>query len=205
MARKPRAQGPLAYKLAHWILNTIFFFWGFKVEGLENLPEKGGVILAGNHSSYLDPPVLGSAVDRQVHFMAKIELFHIPVLAPMIKEYGAFPVVRGKPDRKALKKAGELLSEGEVVGIFPEGRRQKSGEIGEAEPGTALIALRNCVPVVPIVIKGTNKFPFQRIRVRLGRPLMPPESGEKKIDKVTLENFSNLIKTSLEDLYREME
>ena len=79
MKRKPRATGWWLYKQAHRFLTVLFFFWGLKVEGLENLPEKGGVILAGNHTSYLDPPVLGTSVDRMVFFMAKIELFDIPI------------------------------------------------------------------------------------------------------------------------------
>ncbi|MCD6310507.1 MAG: 1-acyl-sn-glycerol-3-phosphate acyltransferase [Candidatus Eremiobacteraeota bacterium] len=204
MKRKPRARGPWFYRMAHIIVRLILFFRGLKVEDLENLPPEGGVILACNHTSYLDPPVLGSAVDRKVYFMAKSELFKIPVLGTIIRWLDAFPVIRGKPDRKAIRRAEELLASGEVIGIFPEGTRHTTGEIGEPEPGTALISLRTGKPVIPVAIKGTNKFPFACIRVKIGKPLMPPETQGKKVDRNILNDFSFRIINAIDELLKEM-
>lgn len=125
--------------------------------GQENIPETGGVILCPNHISYVDPPAVGSGMRRQVHFMAKEELFKIPVIGGIIARAGSFPVRRGFADRKALKRAMDLLNEGRVVCLFPEGTRSLDGKLKDPELGVALIALKTGAPVVPVALIGTSE------------------------------------------------
>lgn len=171
-------------------------FGRWEVIGRENIPEKGGVMLCGNHVSYIDPPALGAGATRPVHFMAKLELFRIPVLGFLIRHVGAFPVKRGTADRSALKKAVELLKNGEIVGMFPEGTRSLDGKLKPPEPGVGMIALRARVPVVPVALVNTEKllpphsflFKFSRVKVVYGKPValddMDGQGGREAIEEV---------------------
>lgn len=171
-------------------------FGRWEVIGRENIPEKGGVMLCGNHVSYIDPPALGAGATRPVHFMAKLELFRIPVLGFLIRHVGAFPVKRGAADRSALKKAVELLKNGEIVGMFPEGTRSLDGKLKPPEPGVGMIALRARVPVVPVALVNTEKllpphsflFKFSRVKVVYGKPValddIDGQGGREAIEEV---------------------
>ena len=171
-------------------------FGRWEVIGRENIPEKGGVMLCGNHVSYIDPPALGGGATRPVHFMAKLELFRIPVLGFLIRHVGAFPVKRGTADRSALKKAVELLKNGEIVGMFPEGTRSLDGKLKPPEPGVGMIALRARVPVVPVALVNTEKllpphsflFKFSRVKVVYGKPValddIDGQGGREAIEEV---------------------
>lgn len=145
------------YNLIRVIL-TIFFSLVFrwKVVGVENIPS-GGVIIAANHISLWDPPVIGTALPRRIHFMAKEELFSNALFSWLITKLGAFPVKRGVADRTAIRTALTHLENGSILGIFPEGTRSKNGKLGAPEPGLALLALKAGVPVVPAALIGTNK------------------------------------------------
>ncbi|MBP5092908.1 MAG: 1-acyl-sn-glycerol-3-phosphate acyltransferase [Abditibacteriota bacterium] len=154
--------------------------WGhWQVIGADNVPKTGGVLLCGNHISYMDPPALGAGCRRQVHFMAKEPLFRVPVLGYLIRKVGAFPVHQNSADRAALKTAIEYLKAGEVVGMFPEGRRRFDGKLGKPLPGAAMIVLRAGVPVVPVALIGTDKLlpphsstlKSSRIKVAYGKPI----------------------------------
>ena len=158
------------------------FFWAgcrWEVQGREYVPAEGGFILAPNHTSYADPPLAGSALARPVWFMAKRELFSVPLLKHILPSVHAFPVARGTADRRALRRAYALLTQGKVVVIFPEGGRSPDGRLMPAEPGIALVALRAGVPVVPMGLMGADRVlprssPFPRpakVRVRIGEPL----------------------------------
>jgi 1-acyl-sn-glycerol-3-phosphate acyltransferase len=160
----------------------IFFklFVGFNVEGAENVPQKGGFILAPNHVSYMDPPVVGTACPRRVYFMAKVELFKVPILSQWMKGVGTIPLKHGAGDRGSFKKAVELLKNGECVCIFPEGMRVPPGKVKEAEPGIAFLAKIADVPVVPAAILGTQPWYrkffgfipwFHPLKVRFGKPI----------------------------------
>jgi 1-acyl-sn-glycerol-3-phosphate acyltransferase len=128
------------------------------VEGRAHLPRTGGVLVIANHISDVDAVTVGSALSRTAWYMAKAELFDLPVLGPLIHAVHAFPVKRGTADRAALRRALELLAAGEVVVIFPEGRDSVTGRLQPFEAGVALLALRSGVPVVPVGLHGTNEF-----------------------------------------------
>ena len=152
-----------------------------QVEGLENIPTEKGCILASNHRSNLDPFVLNTVSPRPIFFMAKQELFRIPLFGWFIKKAGAIPVKRNKRDIGALKKAVNLLNEGYCIGIFPEGTRAKPGEFRKPQSGVGLIVSKTDSPIIPIRIEGTDlvypigsKFPKigkSTIRVKIGKPV----------------------------------
>jgi 1-acyl-sn-glycerol-3-phosphate acyltransferase len=160
------------YRLGWYLVRAFFFGWfGVKVEGVENVPPTGPVLLCANHISNLDPPLLGAMIPRPISFMAKASLFKVPVLGLVISRYlGAFPVQRGTADRAALRTALQILAEGRVFGIFPEGTRSKTGELGQARTGVAFIAMKSGAPVVPVAISGPYRFRRGPV-VRIGKPL----------------------------------
>ena len=166
----------------------------YRVEGLEHVPRTGGVLLVANHASYHDPPLVGCALPRPVHFMAKAELFRIPVLRSVLPKVGAFPVQRGGFDRGAVRRAIELLKAGEAVCLFPEGTRSRDGRLLPFQRGAGLIAVQAGVPVVPIGLIGTFK-PWagrrilpRRMVVRIGAPLVLKEgeaAGREASERMT--------------------
>ena len=147
------------------------------VEGTENIPQEGPLVIASNHLSLLDPPVIGVAAPRKVHFMAKQELF-VPILGDIYKALGAFPVRRGGADRAAIKHGIDILKDNKVLAIFPEGTRSKTGKLGKAEPGALMMASKAMATIVPCCVIGTD---FQRqgriwpkVTVRFGKPIYFP-------------------------------
>jgi len=145
-----------------------------RVENPEAVPLSGPCILASNHAHNIDPFLVGSSIPRFVEFMAKDELFHIPLVSPLISYLGAFPIRRGRNDRAAFKRALEVPARGGCLVIFPEGHRSKDGQIGKGMPGVALIARRAQCPIVPCAIVGTYKF-RTRLTVRFGAPVVASE------------------------------
>ncbi len=133
-------------------------FLKINVQGLENIPLNSGCILAANHKSHLDPLVLNTVSPRPVLFLAKEELFKPPVFGTIIKSAGAIPVSRNGKDIKSLKTALKALKDNQCIGIFPEGRRMPPDEFGKAQSGVGLLATRTSVPVVPVLILGTEKI-----------------------------------------------
>lgn len=169
------------YRLSKFVLRTLLsFFFGLKVTGQENIPKQEGFVLAPNHVSYLDPPVVGSACPRKVHYMAKEELFSVPLLGTWMRWVGTFPVRRGSADRHALQEAHEILRKKECVCVFLEGGITSPGANRNARPGAAFLALQADVPIVPAAILGTNPWHrrvfgfipwFSRIEVRFGKAM----------------------------------
>jgi 1-acyl-sn-glycerol-3-phosphate acyltransferase len=129
-----------------------------RVYGAERVPRSGGVVLALNHFSWLDPPAFGSACPRTIYYMAKIEAHRVPGLGQLIRAFGTFSVRRGQSDREAVRMMRTLVAEGKALGLFVEGTRQRSGVPGEVKPGAAMVALQEDVPVVPAVIYGTQDW-----------------------------------------------
>ena len=177
----------MLYSIARFVFSTIFaVFFRWRIEGEENIPA-GGAIIAANHISLWDPPLVGTALSRSIHFMAKEELFANKLFSSIITALNAFPVKRGSADRNAIRKAIALLTQGELLGLFPEGTRSKTGELGKPEAGVAMIALKANVPIIPTAIIGTNLvFSKQSLLpqfiIRFGNPVYPDSTPEYRED-----------------------
>ncbi|MBE9566662.1 MAG: 1-acyl-sn-glycerol-3-phosphate acyltransferase [Proteobacteria bacterium] len=151
--------GTPLYRSSSVLLRLLFrLFNRWEVTGLEHVPSTGGVVLIANHTSYSDPPIVGTASPRPVHFMAKAELFDKPLLGAFIRRTHAFPVRRGAADRTALRRAVRLLREGKVLLVFPEGTRSPDGRLQELEQGAAFIALSGKAAVVPVGLVGADRL-----------------------------------------------
>ena len=131
--------------------------------GAENWPKHGPAIIASNHSSNLDPPLVCLSYPGYICWMGKAEIMGAPVIGWYLRKVGAFTVRRGEADREAIRRARELLDQGYVIGMFPEGTRQREGQLGEAQPGVGMLALTPGVPVIPVRIRGNDQI------VRKGR------------------------------------
>ena len=143
-----------------------------RVYGKERVPREGGIVIACNHFSWFDPPALGAACPRVVYYMAKIEAHRILGLGTLIRAFGTFPVRRGESDRDAVRTMRRIVAEGKALGLFVEGTRQRSGVPGEVQPGAAMVALQEDVPVVPVAIHGTQAWkPRMPVSVAWGQPL----------------------------------
>jgi len=161
------------------------------VEGADSLPDAPGVIVASNHLSILDPPLVtvtvARLIGRQVRYMAKAEAFEMPVVGSILRAYGGFGVRRGRADREAYRAAHEVLASGAWLGLAPEGTRSRTGHLGEPKPGVALLAVRSGATVLPVGISGSDRAwpvgarlprPGSRVTIRFGTPYRPaaPES-----------------------------
>jgi 1-acyl-sn-glycerol-3-phosphate acyltransferase len=150
--------------------------------GAENVPVEGPLVVASNHVSYLDPPMLGTWFPRVIHFMAKQELFDVPLFGSLIRAVHAFPVNREGGDVSAIRRALHVLKGGGCVGIFPEGRRNIDGE-AQARNGAVLLATMARCPVVPVALVGTSaaakRLRASNVEVRIGRPLTFQGSARK--------------------------
>lgn len=169
----------MLYNLASALVR-IFMFIIFRVKVIneENFPKDGAVIVSINHTSYWDVPLVAAFMPRKLHYMAKRDLFKIPVLGSFMKWVGAFPVSRGKGDIGAIKTALDVLSQDKVVAIFPEGKRVLKGMSHSAKPGVALIAEKSGAPILPVAIGGKYRL-FAKITITVGEPIYvdAPEQG----------------------------
>ncbi len=143
---------------------------GWEVKGRERIPRSGGLIVASNHISFWDPPMVGSAMTRESHFLAKSELFSTPVLGPLIRSVNAIPIRRGVADMSGMARAIDVLRDGGALLMFPEGSRMKDGELHPARPGVGMLAVSANVAIVPCYISGSNRparWLTRRGRVRI--------------------------------------
>ncbi|MCL2484687.1 MAG: 1-acyl-sn-glycerol-3-phosphate acyltransferase [Endomicrobia bacterium] len=160
------------------IMFALFYRW--EIYGTENIPADSGAIIAPNHISWFDPPLSGSAMKRPLHFMAKKELFDIPVFSSIIRRTNAFPVKRGVQDMAAMRNAFAVLERGSLLLMFPEGTRSKTGQIGKARAGAGMVACNAHVPLIPTKIENTNTMlKFKKIKIKFGKPIYPPENCTK--------------------------
>jgi 1-acyl-sn-glycerol-3-phosphate acyltransferase len=142
--------------------------------GEERVPPHGGVVLAFNHFHWLDPPAFGAASPRTIHYMAKVEAHRVPGLGQLIRAFGAFAVRRGESDREAVRLMRNAVASGHALGLFVEGTRQRTGVPGPVQPGAAMVALQEDVPVVPAAIHGTERFSLrdpQPVSIAWGEPM----------------------------------
>jgi 1-acyl-sn-glycerol-3-phosphate acyltransferase len=130
-------------------------WFGLRVRGAEHVPARGPALIVSNHQSILDPPVIGGAARRQIYFLAKAELFKIPMFGSLIRALHARPVRREGSDPGALRTAAQLLGEGKALLVFPEGTRSLNGSLGEGKPGVGMLAVTSGAPVVPAYVSGT--------------------------------------------------
>jgi 1-acyl-sn-glycerol-3-phosphate acyltransferase len=199
------------YRFAYLFLPLLWrLTFRMRVRGAENIPLTGPVLLASNHRSNLDPFFVGVSFPRQVHFMAKAELWKVKVLGRLIDMMGTFPVNRGEADRTAVKRALETLGAGAVLGMFPEGHRQRNGSLGEVHPGVSLFALREDVVTIPMVLDGTERVirkglpRFPRVTVTFGPPLQVPSAGLPRAERARvvteglIEAFQKLLDSAAE-------
>jgi 1-acyl-sn-glycerol-3-phosphate acyltransferase len=177
------------YHLFKWsvvspLLHT--YFRG-KVYDAERVPQKGALIIVANHASDFDSVLLSNCVRRPVSYMAKEELFQVPVLRQAIQVYGAYPVKRGSPDRSAIRSSLAQLEAGWAVGLFLEGTRTPDERIPSAKLGAAMIAAKAQVPLLPVSLWGTSGIvpkgsPFPRsvpVTIRIGELIAPPVSSKR--------------------------
>ncbi|MCP3030679.1 1-acyl-sn-glycerol-3-phosphate acyltransferase [Halobacillus sp. A1] len=159
------------YKVGKALCSVIFYpLYRIKVVGKENIPKTGPVIICSNHISNVDPPVVGITNSRNIYFLAKEELFKNKVIGGILKRVHAFPIKRGMRDRNALRKGLDILNENHALGLFPEGSRQKNGEIGRGLAGIGFFALRSQAAVVPCAIIGPYRK-FKPLKVAYGKPI----------------------------------
>lgn len=144
------------------------------VYGKERVPLEGGIVVACNHFSWLDPPALGAACPRTINYMAKVEAHVVPGLGELIRLFGCYPVRRGESDRDAVRTMRRVVAEGGALGMFAEGTRQRSGVPGPVQPGAAMVALQEDVPIVPAAVHGSLAWRlgnFAPVSIAWGEPI----------------------------------
>ena len=158
------------------------FLFKMRYEGLENIPEKEGFILACNHRSNFDPIFIVHKVPAQLHFMAKIELFRNRLLGWLLSGLGSFPVERGSGDTGAMDRATQIVRDGEILAIFPEGHRSKDGKPLRARSGIGMVAAQTGANVLPCAVQFGKRLGFRcQVTVRYGK-LIPNEALEVSAD-----------------------
>ena len=145
-----------------------------RVYGDQRVPLEGGLVVASNHLSWIDPPALGAAIPRTLYFMAKVEAHRVPGLGQLMRSFGAFAVRRGESDRDAVRTMRQIVREGHALGLFVEGTRQRSGVPGSVQPGAAMVAINEDVPVICAAIYGSFEWRlgnFRPVSVAWGMPM----------------------------------
>ena len=190
-------QSKVLYRVGQAVCRPIMkVFYRYKFINNNSIPHEGAYIIASNHMSFSDPVLLGLGQRRRLFFMAKQELFKNKFFAGLIRALGAFPVERGAGDGKAIKTGEDLIKEGNVMTIFIEGGRTKTGEFMRPRSGCALVAQQMQVPVIPacITITGNPKYRFAKRVIHFGDPLTPQQLGlTPDGDRRQLKNATNKI------------
>ena len=198
---------PWFYYISSLLMRMLLFLLTrWQVRGKENIPDQGPVLVVANHLNLADPPLLAVSLRRKVIFMAKKELFHFRFIGYFIGSFGAFPIHRGRLDRKALRQADQVLAQGQTLVMFPEGMRSRSRKLRPAFPGSALIASRSGVLLLPVGISGTEKIRGAtwilrrpEITDNIGHPFhLPPVRS--KLTKVELAELTTYIMEHIAEL-----
>ena len=201
-------QPSLAYRLVSGLLVFPVFRILFRgrTRGNGHVPMDGPLVVVANHGSHLDPPLLGHALGRPVAFMAKAELFSIPLLGSVIRACGAYPVKRGASDREAIRTATARLQEGWAIGVFLDGTRQENGRVNQPMPGAALLAARSGAALLPVAILnshralgvGRSRPRLVRLEMRIGIPVPAPSSRRKPELEATTRELQQRINALLD-------
>ena len=186
------------YSLVKYIAFVIFhIIFRIKVEGKENIPLDGRLVLCANHHSNWDPLVIASVFTRKISWMGKKELFENSFLKVFLTALQVFPVDRQVTDIGAVKKALRILKDDKVLGIFPEGTRVKEFNPDNAKAGVALLALKSNSPVIPVYTRGTYKL-FSKLYIRIGQPIDYKEIYPGKLD---MEQYTIISQDILAKIY----
>ncbi|MBF2025257.1 MAG: 1-acyl-sn-glycerol-3-phosphate acyltransferase [Oscillatoriales cyanobacterium C42_A2020_001] len=196
------------YHLFKWpvVSPTLHTYFRGRIYGAEKVPQTGPLVIVSNHASDFDPPLLSNCMRRPVAYMAKEELFQVPVLKQAITLYGAYPVKRGSPDRSAIRAALAALEQGWAVGVFITGTRTRDGRVTDPKMGAAMIAAKAQVPLLPVGLWGTHAifrkgFALPRpvpITVRVGDLIMPPTSSKREELEAVTQKCANAINELLD-------
>lgn len=174
-----------------------------KAVGLENVPEKGGVVIACSHVHAIDPMLVAYCLKRDMRFLAKKELFKNPIIGRALSSVGAFPVERGHVDRSSVNRALKVLEEGGALLVFPEGTRSKNGELAVFKSGAAMFATETGSPVVPAtIILSDGLKPFKPVTVVFGEPIPASELGQRPATRAQLRSASELLRSRVLELQR---
>jgi len=173
----------------------------FRIElvGAENMPKDGACVVCINHISMFDPMVTSAVVDRPIRFIGKQELFKIPVVGWYLKSINVIPIKRGSGDIGAVKASLKALKDGEVLGIFPTGTREKKNPNAKVKPGVVLIALKAQVPVIPVRIEANYRI-FSKVRITIGKPVDLSTYEGKKLSQEEMSEAAELIYTTIKTL-----
>jgi 1-acyl-sn-glycerol-3-phosphate acyltransferase len=185
------------YMRVHRMLSGLVrFFLRVHIKGIENIPMEGGMVVCANHISLTDPVGIAAAFPRQLTFLAKAELFRIPILRSLIRAFGAHPLDR-RGDISAMKKAISMAAEGAPVLIFPQGTRHqgKNPRDTAIKSGAGMIAMRAGAPIIPIYIDGPYRL-FRKVDVRIGKPVDISDLG-RRADTNTLNEITKRLETAI--------
>jgi 1-acyl-sn-glycerol-3-phosphate acyltransferase len=171
-------------------------FYRLKINGIENIPKEGAAIICPNHFSYADPLFVGISLSRNIKFMAKYELFKKPFLSFLLPLWGVYPVKRGEADFNAIRTTLKHLKDGQLIGVFPEGTRIRGNELGKANPGVAMFAVKSSCPIIPTAITGSYK-PFSKLCITYGRPM---DLSQYRKEKMTNDDYLELSQTIMEKI-----
>lgn len=204
----------IAYFVSRFSFEIILrLFFDLKVIGKKNVPAKGPFIIAANHVSYMDPPILGSVTNKRLYFITADYLYKNRLLGWWYKSVGCVKVRRGRPDHTALRRIFSLLRAGKSIAVFPEGARSDDGKTGEPLAGIGFIALKSKAPVIPCLIKGSEKalpkgaksFKRSKVSIIVGGPIKSEDfdCGENKKEAYRL--FSNKVMNNIAHLDKSYE
>ncbi|MBW4472000.1 MAG: 1-acyl-sn-glycerol-3-phosphate acyltransferase [Stenomitos rutilans HA7619-LM2] len=203
----PRTREPFAslllYHLFKWSVVSpgLHFYFRGRIYGAEQVPREGPLVVVSNHASDFDPPLLSSCVGRPVAYMAKEELFQIPVLKQAIALYGAYPVKRGAPDRSALRAATSFLEQNWAAGVFLTGTRTPDGRVTDPKLGAAWLAAKTQAPLLPVSLWGTQNI-YRKgsalprsvpLTIRIGQVIAPPQTSDRETLEALTQQCADVI------------
>ncbi|MBW4691695.1 MAG: 1-acyl-sn-glycerol-3-phosphate acyltransferase [Lyngbya sp. HA4199-MV5] len=211
----PRSREPFAslllYHLFKWSVVSpgLHLYFRGRIYGAEQVPQEGPLVVVSNHASDFDPPLLSSCVGRPVAYMAKEELFQVPVLKQAIALYGAYPVKRGSPDRSALRAAMSFLERNWAAGVFLTGTRTPDGRVTDPKLGAAWLAAKTQAPLLPVSLWGTHAISRKGsatprsvpLTIRIGEVIAPPKTSDRETLEAVTRQCANAI-NAMHDLGR---